>query len=193
MEDAMKKTFTTLITMASFITLANATGFSGGDQYHAQVISGRLNVSCIGSGPGPTFGTAYCHDEILNPGEYAYFEGPKVDADKVTLVATRENGSISKVKTSDYDSATAKSKKSFNLWISTVLQRPLLDYGKNTVTYTLSKNGNNVEQGTFMVEVVKGEKAVCQRVGFYTSSNSADCQTPDNLCARYFNENNYCQ
>lgn len=193
MEDLVKKLLSILILMFSMLSLAQAAGLSGGDQFSAQLVEGRLNVSCMGTGSGPTFGSAYCRSEILNPGEYSFFIGPKTDADIVTLQATHEDGSISKAKKSDYDSVNGKSKKSFNLWIRTVLQRPLLDYGKNIVTYTLSKNGRDIEQGTFNVEVVKGGRAVCQRIGFYTSSVSSDCATPENFCARYFAENNYCQ
>lgn len=175
----------------SFATLA--AGLSGGDQFSAQRIEGRLQVQCTGNSPGPTYGQAYCRSEILNPGEYSFFVGPKIDADHVSLRATREDGSLSKTKTEEYDSVKGKSRKSFNLWISTVFQRPLLAFGKNTVKYTLTKDGATVETGTFIVNVVDGGRAVCQRFGFYYSSNSTDCSTPDVYCSRYFDENNYCQ
>lgn len=172
---------------------ASAAGLTGGDQFSTQQIEGRLSVQCTGNNPGPTSGSAYCRGEILNPGEYSFFTGPKIDADQVTLKATRENGSVSKAKTETYDGIKGKSKKSFNLWISTVFQRPLLGFGKNTVAYTLTKDGAVVEEGSFIVTVVNGGRAVCQRSGFYFSSNNADCSSPQNFCSRYFNENNYCQ
>ncbi|MFA6238572.1 MAG: hypothetical protein WC635_14655 [Bacteriovorax sp.] len=174
-------------------SIANAAGLSGGEQFSTQKIEGRLSVQCMSNTPGPTSGSAICRGEILNPGEYSYFVGPKIDADTVTLRAIREDGSESKTKSEKYDGSVGKSKKSFNLWISTVLQRPLLGFGKNTVKYKLSKEGITVEAGEFIVNVVDGGKSVCQRTGYYTSTMSSDCSMPQNLCSRYFSENNYCQ
>lgn len=173
-------------------TTSFAAGFSGGEQFSTVNLFGRLNVQC--SGPqGTTSGFADCRGQILNPGEYSYFVGPKSEADSVTLVATHEDGSVSKPKTEKYDGLAGKSKKSFNLWISTVFQRPLLNFGKNIVNYTLSQNGKMNEQGSFIVNVVDGGRSVCQRTGFYYSTLESDCQFPQNLCSRYFSENNYCQ
>lgn len=189
----MKKLLSTLVLALGLISLANAAGLSGGDQFSAQNIEGNLQVQCSGNGPGPTFGSAFCQAQILNPGEYSYFVGPKMDADQVTLQATREDGSVSKAKTEKYDGTTGKSKSPFNLWIRTVLQRPLLGMGKNTVAYTLLKNGNKVDHGTFTVEVVNGGNAVCHRMGYYTSASTNDCNMPETFCSQYFSENNYCQ
>lgn len=187
----MKK-FLLAMLLCSAAPLAMAAGLSGGDQYSTMNIYGRLNVQCTGP-QGTTSGFADCRGQILNPGEYSYFIGPKSEADSVTLVATHEDGSVTKPKKSAYNGETGKSKKSFNLWISSLLQRPLLDFGKNTVNYTLSENGRTTEQGSFVVNVVSGGKAVCQRVGYYSSSTASDCQFPTNLCSRYFADNNYCQ
>lgn len=181
-----------LLAMLLCSTTAFAAGLSGGDQYTRVDISGKLMVQCTGS-QGTTSGIADCRGQILNPGEYSYFIGPQSEADQVTLIATHEDGSISKPKTEKYDGQKGKSKKSFNLWISTVFQRPLLRFGKNTVNYTLSQNEKVTEQGSFVVNVVDGGRAVCQRTGFYTSTMANDCQFPTNFCSHYFNENNYCQ
>lgn len=177
---------------ASFALPLYATGFSGGDQFSTVNIEGRLSVQCTGP-TGTSSAFADCRGQLLNPGEYSYFVGPQVDADHVTLSATREDGSVSKSKTEEYDSAKGKSKKSFNLWISTVFQRPLLGFGKNIVKYSLTQNGKVIDGGTFITTVVAGGRSVCQRTGFYFSNSSSDCSMPTNFCARYFNENNYCQ
>lgn len=186
------KTLLAIVTL--LFSISNfAQGLSGGDQFTSVNIEGRLSVSCMGTQGGPSYGTASCRMNLLNPGEYSFFVGPKVDADSVSLQATWENGKVSKVKTEKYDSATGRSKKSFNLWIATLLQRPLLDFGKNTVNYKLLKNGNIVEEGEFIVNVVSGGTKACQRAGFYTSSNNNDCAQPSQFCDRYFREYNYCQ
>lgn len=191
MEEFMKKLLSTVLLLIS--TQVFSAGFSGGDTFTSQNIEGRLTVSCMGTQPGPSIGTANCRMNLLNPGEYSYFIGSKVDADSVSLQATWENGKKSKVKSEKYDGAIGKSKKSFNLWISTLLQRPLLDFGKNVVSYTLTKNGNVVEQGEFDVQVTSAGTKYCTRSGFYTSSNTQDCATPSSYCDRYFREYNYCE
>lgn len=170
-----------------------AAGFTGGDTFTSQNIHGNLSVSCMNNQGGPSFGVATCRMNYLNPGEYSYFQGPNVDADEVTLQTTWENGKKSKSKTSQYDSTTGKSKKSFNLWISTLTQRPLLDLGKNTVSYKLTKNGSIVESGEFIVNVNSAGTKYCQRYGSYISNDSNDCARASNLCDRYFRENNYCE
>jgi hypothetical protein len=193
----MKKTFKTFLMLflgnCLFLSLASAAGLSGGEQFSTQAIEGRLMVQCAGGSPGPTSGSAICRSELLNPGEYSYFVGSTIDADHVSLRATREDGSVSKTKTEEYDSVKGKSRRSFNLWINTVFQRPLLGFGKNTVKYSLTKNGAIVESGTFIINVVDGGRATCQRMGYYTSQSTNDCTMPQNLCSRYFSENNYCQ
>ena len=186
----MKLLIALFLTLFSYQTFA--AGFTAGEQFNAIALEGRLSVSCFDA-TGSSYGTTYCSSEILNPAEYSYFKGPNIDADSVTLQATWESGKVTKTKTEKYDAKTGKSKKSFNLWISTLLQRPLLDYGKNTVAYKLTKGGAVVEEGTFIVEVTKGEKRVCQRPGFYQSNNKQDCSFPSNFCSRYFQENNYCR
>ena len=173
-------------------TQAYSAGLSGGEQFSTQDLSGNLTVQC-NSSQGVQTAFATCRGQILNPGEYSYFVGPQTDADQVTLRATREDVSVSKAKTEDYNGPTGKSKKSFNLWISTVFQRPLLGYGKNTVKYTLTKNGKTTEEGTFIVTVVDGGNSTCQRHGFYFSNLASDCSNPTLYCDRYFSENNYCK
>jgi hypothetical protein len=184
------------VILSVFLVSTNifAAGFSGGDKYVAHLIEGRLNVTCPqDSTGGPTSGAAFCRSNILDPGEYTYFIGNKVDADTVKLQATREDGSLSVVKAVSYDGAQGKSKKSVNLWIRTVLQKPLLGLGKNTIHYVLTKNNSIVEEGTFDVTADDGGRKTCARVGFYYSQMSSDCMNPQNLCGRYFAENNYCK
>ncbi len=195
LEDFMINTRKSLyaLTISLFITLpAFSAGFTAGDQFSVTSIEGSLNIQCS-SGNESSNAATICRGEIFNPAEYSFFIGPKADADQVTLQAVHENGSVSKSKSSEYDALTGKSKKSFNLWITTLFQRPLLGFGKNTVNYSLTKKGTVVETGTFEANVTGGASSVCQRVGFYFSNNISDCTNPSTFCARYFSENNYCQ
>lgn len=189
----MKTLFSIVLVLIINPSLSNAAGFSGGDKYTSHLIEGRLTVSCPQGPTGPSTGSTFCHANILDPGEYTYFVGPKIDADTVKLQATREDGSLSVAKSAAYDAVNGKSKKSFNLWIRTVLQKPLLGLGKNSIHFVLTKNGATVEEGAFEVTVDDGGRNVCARAGFYFSQLSADCANPQNLCGRYFSENNYCK
>jgi hypothetical protein len=181
-----------LISVSSVTLFADQTvGFSGGENYEATPLSGSISVQC---NQGVETRTAFfdCHEEILMPYDFDYFVGPKgVDADEVVLVAKRQDGST-REKKGAYSSATARSKNQFNLWIATVFQRPLLNHGKNEVTYTLNKNGKAVSQGTFNVYVTNGQPAQCQR-RHYFSSVMSDCDAPYSSCQKYFRDENFCK
>jgi len=185
----MKILILSLLVLTSNIYAAS---FSGGDKYTSHLIEGRLTVTCPATPTGPSTGSAFCRANILDPAEYTYFIGSKIDADMVKLQATREDGSLSVVKNVAYDGTNGKSRKSINLWIRTVLQRPLLGLGKNSIHYVLTKNNSIIEEGTFEVTADDGGRFTCARTGFYYSQLSSDCMNPQNLCGRYFAENNYC-
>jgi hypothetical protein len=174
-----------------------AAGFSGGNDLTAVIISGEISVSCPGNTSGPSFVNVSCTEEILNPSEYAYFLGSKNNgATKVTLRSIWQNGKV-RTKNSNYNSELGRSTDNFNLWIETVLQSALLDYGKNTIQYTLSNSaGAAVESGQFIANVSRGEPAECAYGGVYYADNPSDCNADaylDKYCARYFHAHNYCQ
>ncbi|UXR65027.1 hypothetical protein EZJ49_02030 [Bdellovibrio bacteriovorus] len=168
-------------------------GFKNGNQKTAVLAQGRIVVHCQSSSPGgPTYGSFNCREEILTSGEYDYFVGPAdTKGDSVTLTALHQDGS-QRTKTVAYDSNKGQSKKSINLWIATLLQRPLLDPGKNTVRYKITLNDKVTASGEFIAEVKDGGTKTCSRTGSYWSNNSSDCQNGTSMCRRYFNENNYC-
>ena len=172
---------------------ANVTGgFESGEDFTSLQIQGRLYVDCPGT-DGPAFGSTSCNLDFLNPTGFTAFVGPKLDADKVSLEATYENGSTSKLQYLLYNSKTGISTQKINLWANTVFQRPFLKFGKNLVEFKLLKKGKMLEKGTFTVNVSDGGFKTCPRSGYYTSPSSNDCSSPQLLCNRYFNENNYCQ
>lgn len=168
-------------------------GFQTGNEFTAVIIRGRISVSCSEAGRRDS-ASFRCSDEVLDPAEFVRFEGPRgVDADKVTLAATWENGKTRK-KTKGYDPAAGRSTGRFNLWISTLLQRPLLDYGRNAVRYILKKDGKTVLAGDFVANVRRGKTRTCRYRRHYFSSDLDDCRSATTrMCERYFREENYCQ
>lgn len=187
------KYFVWFLFLSSFSANADV-GFSQGNQLTAVLSQGEIAVHCTADGIGGGARTALylCQEDLILTGEYDYFVGPQgVAADEVTLTAQHEDGS-QRTKTVAYDAKEARSAKRFNLWISTLLQRPLLDPGLNRVSYKMTLKGKMTAQGEFEVEVKNGGKKVCSRRGTYWSNNSIDCNSSSHFCSQYFRENNYC-
>jgi hypothetical protein len=188
----------TLLLASTFLFTLSAmadVGFKSGNDFVSRKIVGQASVTCSGGpGGGSEFRMAYCEQEILDPNEFAYFSGHQgIDAEEVILHAIHEDGST-REKKEGFNSATGLSKDSFNLWIYTLLQRPLLEMGKNTVEYTLIKNGQSVVNGSFVANITRGETRECRQRGHYYSNNPSDCQFPEPVvCPRYFREQNYCE
>lgn len=169
-------------------------GFSKGNTLTAVLSQGEISVHCDASGPvgGPSFGVFRCQQDLILTGEYDYFQGPAgVIADDVTLTAVHEDGS-KRTKNVGYDSANGRSSKKINLWIATLLQKPLLDPGVNQVSYVMTRNGKTVATGAFVATVKDGGTKVCSRRGVYWSNSSMDCQSGGSFCSQFFYENNYC-
>lgn len=171
---------------------ARNVGFEVGDVLEAVEIDGPLTVQC--HEPGVGWETAYfdCYGDLLDPNEYSYFkiEG-QVDATRVTLVARHQDGST-RTKSSDFDARKSRSKDRFNLWINTVMQKALLEFGTNQVTYQLEKGSRVVERGTFSVTVKEGRARHCEHDTIF-SSRLSDCRSGSFMCDRYFRNQNYCQ
>jgi hypothetical protein len=189
-----------LILVVSFISLvgtksANASdfvGFNRDNSFQALVISGPIMVTCNDYNGASETRYYTCNMDILDPGEFAKFYGPKnSEADNVVLLGTREDGS-QREKSEKYDGEKGISKDSINLWITTLFQRPLLKMGKNNIQYKLYKSSRAVGQGQFEVQVFRGKDRQCSRQGYYNSNDMNDCRNSFNVCRRYFSENNFC-
>ena len=170
------------------------TGLKNGNNVSSVYIQGEIAVQCQVNPGTTTPGNAMfrCEDDILLPSEYDYFVGPqRIQSDQVTLVATHDDGST-RTKTVGYDSAKGQSTEQINLWISTLLQRPLLNPGNNTIDYTITYKDKITGRGQFKVTVKDGGTKTCKRTGFFWSINPSDCQNGGSLCDQYFRDNNYC-
>lgn len=182
-----------LIPILSFApALAMGAGFSKGSSFSSIPVQGQVQVFCNSiTGTGSAIYT--CRDVLLNPQAYDIFVGPQdTRAKKLDLSCAREDGSV-RVRASAYDGISGKSTDSFNLWISTLFQKPLLYYGKNKLSYTIKSEKNEIiEQGNFEVMVTKGAMKECPTATYY-SSDMNDCNSQYSVCQRYFEEFNNCQ
>lgn len=192
----------TLIALAFALTsnfaFAADPGFVTGNQFTAVPVSVHISVSCQQSGwppSGPTYGAGLCEDVILNPAEYVSFVGPTdIDANQISLKVTRPNGSWLE-KIAGYDAAKGKSTSTFNLWMRSLTQKPLLNYGDNAITYSFRKNGQEVLGGSLTATVSEGEERRCRYSEHFTSGNSSDCTFVTNgpYCRMAFARQNWCQ
>ncbi len=171
--------------------------FSQGNQFQSVHLQGRGIAHCPqdpfdrpGSGR-PTLINFSCNDVILEPSEYDYFIGPQgISADSVRLEATHANGSV-REKTAAYDEKKGRTQKSVNLWVGSLLQRPLLGSGINRIRYVMSKSNQTTSEGVFFVNVEKGPDRRCpyDSISLPTAN---DCSNQIYICRRYFMQNNNC-
>lgn len=176
----------------SYLANANSNyGFPHGNEFQVQQIYGDISVTCQ-NGPQYEYQNFHCSAELVTPGSSDLFAGPAgTNADKVTLTATHEDGST-RTKSEKYDASKNLSKKSFNLWIWTLTQRPLLEMGSNKVKYVLTKGAQTVSEGEFTA-VGSAIPAKSCPYRQYFSVDPNDCRFMNQMCDRYFWENHNCQ
>lgn len=187
------KSLLTLAFCLCFVTAVQAQkpGLSGGEVFESQRLEGRVSVYCRSS-QGQDFAVYSCRENILIPGEWDRFVHPdKIEGDEVTLVGHQQSGTV-RAKSKDYDPRSGKS-DNFNLWVATLFQRPLLDYGLNRIDYEVTKDGIVQDMGSFDVSVEKRDEVRRCPSRTYYSSWPADCRSGFQVCQRYFRELNYCR
>lgn len=184
--------------MKSFLLLSTALlalnvfaqQFKSGNHFHSIPIYGQVWITCQNLSSGESKTVHYtCSDLRLDPVEFDYFIGPAgVKADQVELSAVQASGKKVEKKANYED---GQSSKRFNLWIQTLLQKPLLDEGKNLVTYKMSLEGQKTAEGTFEALIERGQSKTCPQ-GNISSSTLSDCDSPYTACQIYFDRYNYC-
>ena len=169
--------------IASMIFSASVIGatFEHGNKYSHISFQGSVTASC-NSGSR----TYNCSSYNLNPSMYTKLVAEQsLNANKFEVTATHESG---KTRTKKGKFKGTKS-KSINLWIRTLFQKPLLDFGVNKITYKLLNGKTVVDTGSFDVTVDRGERRSCRR-GFLRMSGD-DCQNNSRVCNAYFRRG-YC-
>lgn len=168
---------------------ADHTGFKSGNSISIVTLHGSVYMTCHTPMP-PTWKHFNCWDEIVTPASSDKFQMHEpVDADKVTLSVTHRNGKTV-TKTEKYNSKKNES-GNFNLTINTLFQKALLELGNNTVTYTLTKKGEEVATGSFVATAAVTEERECRHKNMYGSYN--DCTNQVSACNYYFYSENYCK
>ena len=179
--------------MTVFITTSlmaqELVGFKVGNNLESVDLHGDIYVRCF---EDSRMSSAYytCRKNKLFPGAFSKFiYKDKINADEVKLQAIWESGKVVKKK-SKFENG--ESTKRFNLWVLTLLQRPLLAEGKNIVYYSLLKDGAVIKKGLFEVMVNIGNPRTCA-YGSYYSGNSLDCESSFSMCNHNFRRQNNCK
>lgn len=187
----LKSIFAAFVLFGSSMSAQAATGFDVGNEFQATELRGSVSVTCPSRWGGMQTASFQCYLDALDPVEYARFRtDAPVDADAVELKAIHQDGS-SRTKGGSYSASKSRS-ESFNLWIRTLTQKPLLEFGKNTIGYTMKKNKKVVASGTFVANVSDGGMRSC-RHEWQSSGNPSDCENGSMVCDRMFMNQNYCQ
>lgn len=176
-----------VFSVLSFQAFSADVGFERGNIIKTDEIDGYVSVNCEERGQSRWYSYS-CYDIALVGGAYGKVKvsNGQVDADWVKL---RREGS-NRIKGAAFNLGTQETGKNFNLWISSLFQRPLLVKGKNTINYTFEKQNQIVSEGQFEVDVIEGEYRTCPRGTLYYYSA---CPTINTACADYFRRYNYCR
>lgn len=191
MKAQMLFAFLTLITFsihAFSATNRTNVGFSKGNKTEITLLDGEVTAQCRSNNHFISQQTFFCSGYLVAPVSHDYLIASGVDADKVTLVSTREDGSTRKA-SSRFDSTKERSKSRFNLAISTLTQRPLLKTGENKIAYEFTKDGQAVLSGDFTAVMKIAEERKCRHEFLYLPH--VDCNNMA-VCDEFFRRNNNC-
>ncbi len=180
------------LTLSSTAICAAEVEFQAGSQYESVNLSGTVGLWCQNDRkegvPERSYKLVNCRGNILIPGEFSkvrYNGG--LAADEIALSVTQGSGKrvnkSSRLK-------NGVSTKNINLWVRTLFQRPLLDFGTNQVEYSVTNNDNLVAAGTFEVYVDSLPDRSCRH---RTYNVPTDCNNSYSICERYFRDENYCE
>ncbi|HEX7674621.1 MAG TPA: hypothetical protein VF412_10630 [Bdellovibrio sp.] len=181
------------ILLLSSVATADYAGFASGSTFQATPIEGNVLMTCDGFN-GTSQANYTCRDVVLEPQNSDIFVGPLDNrATQVELKAVREDNS-SRVKINNYDGRSGKS-STFNLWISSLFQKPLLMAGVNHVHYSIYTNSPSFQEfasGDFDVMVNRAATRVCPTTQYH-STDVTDCNSQYSICQRYFEQYNNCR
>ena len=161
--------------------------FNEADQFDVITMQGIVSVRCQ-SGQYPTSRIFQCYDSNIKDGNSKRLQIlTDVSADRVNLKNTKSGIK----KNSSINFSTNETSRAFNLWIETLTQKALLNYGENLIEYSLTKDGQTLITGTYSVNVEKSEERRCPNGFLFYNGN----QCPDNftICRDYFYKYRYCK
>ena len=182
-----------LFSIPSFADQSVPVHFKNGNNREIQELYGDVTFICQDPHNNLSYARHWnCNADLVSPGTHDYLvSNVPLDADRVTLTATHEDGKTKK-KSISFDSAKSVSKSRVNLLIRTLTQSPLLRLGKNTVAYQFTKGKTVVNEGSFTSDVTITGSIQCRHRTEYALNNDV-CEFQGIGCDRYFYLENNCQ
>lgn len=178
----MKATLFILVLIQAQLALGLDIQFIRGNTIDFDAYAGRVSARCDGN-----YRSYYCSADILAGGDYGAIQvNETIDADWLKL----QRVGSKYIKGAKFDSENGRTGHNYNLWLASFFQRPLLDYGKNTIKYTFTKNKQVVLEGTFEVVVQKRDNYNCYN-GHLVYNGS--CPSVTTICDDYLFRRNYCR
>lgn len=180
------------MTLGSLVVSAAEVEFKAGNHFESVNLSGSVGLWCPSNrveGQKSSYRLVNCRANMLLPSEFSKvaYNGSAA-ADEISLSVTQGSG---KRVTKNARLKNGVSTKSINLWVRTLFQRPLLDFGTNQVEYSVTNNDSLVAAGTFDVYVDSLPDRSCRHRNYSVTSPS-DCNALS-ICDRYFRDENYCE
>lgn len=171
----MKALLTVILVMTSGLVMGETT-FEHGTEYSVTNVSGQVHVYC-----GTQNSFQVCSGYQSEPGSYTRLVSG-ANANRYQITAIHADGS-SVSKKGRFNAGRGQSDE-INLFVRSVLQRPLLKIGQNLVRYELTKGGDTVEQGEFVVHVAAAPDIVCRTGTIWM--NPSSCSSQALVCDEYF-------
>ena len=182
--------FSLLLLLISSLAHVKASGFKIGNRIDSAKISGNLTVRCVGNGMND-IANHFCKALVVEPATHSYFIGPaKIRANRVKIISEWENGKTIK-KEKIYNSKKGRTKRRVNLFVKSLIQRPLLNIGNNIIKFEMYNNKQRVSQGQFNFKVVEGPSRRCRPRSITTSGHDF-CRNAIRACDEYFYIENNC-
>lgn len=181
--------FFILTSFASLMASAQSSvGFSTGNIFKMVAITGQVTVTCNENNQV----NYTCRDVVLDPAGHAFLIGPEnVEADEVDISVARADGTV-RTASENYIKNLSRTEGTFNLWEPSLLEKPLLKEGQNTVTYSFTKGSKTILAGNFVASVTRGTPRTCPKSS-YNSPFPEDCGSQYSVCQNYFEQFNYCR
>lgn len=166
--------------------LAKDIQFNEKDHLNVITMEGMVSVRCQ-SGQYPASRIYQCYSSNIEDGNYQRLQIlSDFDADHIYL----KNSKSGIQKNSRINQSTQKTRE-INLWIESLTQRPLLDYGQNILEYNLTKKNQSLIKGSYTITVEKSEQRRCPNGFLYY--NSRQCPDRFMACRDYFYQYRYCK
>lgn len=183
---------TSIISTISFAQAAPIAGFKNGNELEVQTLRGSVQYYCRDN-MGKNYTRHWsCVADLVSPDTHDYvIANAKIDANKVTITATHEDGST-KSKTVNFNSEKSVSSSRVNLWVKTLTQSPLLEKGANSINVEFKKSNKVVESGNFVSQVHHLGAVQCRHRATY-AQNNGQCDNQNMGCDYYFYLENNCQ